>query len=192
MNGVVVSQKLETGKYARVETAWKNNDQIIINLPMELGMRTWQVNQNSVSLNYGPLTFSLKIEEQYIKTDSKSTAVSDSRWQEGADQSKWPSWQIIPTSPWNYGLLFDNNDLSRSFTVVRNKWPENNFPFTLDVVPIQIKAKGKKIPSWTLDKFGLCSVLPAYPAKTNQPEENITLIPMGAARLRISSFPPVK
>ena len=192
VNGVVISQKPEAGKYVRIETVWKNNDQILINFPMELGMRTWQVNQNSVSLNYGPLTFSLKIGEQYLKTDSKSTAVSDSKWQEGADQTKWPSWQIIPSSPWNYGLVFDNNDLNRAFTVVRTKWPENNFPYTPDAVPIQIKARGKKIPSWTLDKYGLCSVLPAYPAKTNQPEEDITLIPMGAARLRISAFPPVK
>lgn len=192
VNGVIMNQKLEAGKYARLETSWKNNDQIILNFPMELGMRTWQVNQNCVSLNFGPLTFSLKIGEQYVKTDSKSSAVGDSRWQEGADQEKWPSFQIIPTTPWNFGLLFDYNDLSRSFTVVRNKWPESNFPFTPDAVPIQIKAKGKKIPSWTIDKYGLCSVLPAYPVKTNQPEEDITLIPMGAARLRISAFPPVK
>ena len=192
VNGVILNQKLEAGKYARLETSWKNNDQIILNFPMELGMRTWQVNQNSVSLNFGPLTFSLKIGEQYVKTDSKSSAVGDSKWQEGADQEKWPSFQIIPTTPWNFGLLFDYNDLSRSFTVVRNKWPESNFPFTPDAVPIQIKAKGKKIPSWTIDKYGLCSVLPAYPATTNQPEEDITLIPMGAARLRISAFPPVK
>jgi hypothetical protein len=73
---------------------------------------------------------------------------------------------------------------------------EVNFPLYIRIPvwckQLQIKARGKKIPSWTLDKFGLCSVLPAYPAKTNQPEENITLIPMGAARLRISAFPPVR
>ena len=192
VNGVILDHKLEPGKYARLESVWKNNDQIILNFPMELSMRTWQVNQNSVSLNYGPLTFSLKIKEQYIKTDSKISAMKNSRWQESVDPGKWPSWQIIPSSPWNYGLLFDNNHLNQSFTIVRKKWPANNFPFTPDAVPIQIKAKGKKIPSWILDKFGLCAVLPAYPARTNQPKENITLIPMGAARLRISAFPPVK
>lgn len=192
VNGVMLTQKLEPGKYARLETLWKNNDQITLNFPMELDMRTWQVNQNSVSVNYGPLTFSLKIGEQYVKTDSKASAVGDSRWQEGVDQAKWPSWQILPTSSWNYGLISDLNDLKKSFTVIRTKWPENDFPFTTESVPIQIKAKGKKIPSWTLDKNGLCAVLPAYPVVTNQPEENITLIPMGAARLRISAFPQVK
>jgi hypothetical protein len=192
VNGTLVNAKLEAGKYARIETTWKNNDRVEVNFPMTLKMRTWQVNQNSVSLNYGPLTFSLKIGEQYVKTESKKTAVGDSKWQEGADQEKWPSWQIIPTTAWNYGLIFDINDLNKSFSVVKTKWPENNYPFTTDAVPVQIKAKGKKIPAWTIDQFGLCAVLPAYPAKTNQPEENITLIPMGAARLRISAFPPVR
>jgi hypothetical protein len=191
VNDVQVRQKLEAGKYARLETVWKNNDQIILNFPMKLFTRTWQVNQNSVSLNYGPLTFSVKIGEQYVKTDSKSTASEDARWKEDVDQEKWPSWQILPSSPWNYGLLFDNNNLDGSFQVIRNKRAENSFPFSVDGVPILIKAKGKRIPSWTLDKSGLCSVLPVFPAKTNLPEENITLIPMGAARLRISAFPPV-
>jgi hypothetical protein len=88
--------------------------------------------------------------------------------------------------------LLDENNLNQSFTVVRSKWPSDNFPFTTGAVPIQIKARGKKIPSWTLDKYGLCSVLPAYPVKTSEPEEGITLIPMGAARLRISAFPQLK
>ncbi len=187
VNGSVLKAKLVPGSYARLEARWKNNDQIVANFPMELNMQIWQVNQNSASLNLGPLTFSLKIDERYIKTESKTTAVGDSRWQEKADQEKWPSWQILPASPWNYGIMFDKDDLKKSFTVVRTKLLSGNFPFTPDAVPVQMK----KIPSWTIDKFGLCGVLPAYPVKTDQPTENIILIPMGAARLRISSFPQV-
>ena len=37
---------------------------------MHLNLRTWQVNKNSVSIDYGPLTFSLKIQEKYIKPGS--------------------------------------------------------------------------------------------------------------------------
>ena len=54
--------------------------------------------------------------------------------------------------------------------------------------PIEIKAIGRKVPSWKVDQYGLCHELP----ETNAPKgekENITLIPMGAARLRISAFP---
>ncbi len=51
-----------------------------------------------------------------------------------------------------------------------------------------IKAKGRKVPSWGIDKYGLCGVLPEEAPKSEVLEE-ITLIPMGAARLRISAFP---
>ena len=42
-----------------------------------------------------------------------------------------------------------------------------------------------------MDQYGLCAVLQGSPASSQQPEEKITIIPMGAARLRISAFPTV-
>ena len=47
------------GSYICINREWANGDQLTLNLPMEVGVRTWQVNQNSVSVDYGPLTFSL-------------------------------------------------------------------------------------------------------------------------------------
>lgn len=49
---------------------------------------------------------------------------------------------------------------------------------------------GRRIPSWTVDGTGLCSVLPDEGVKTG-PDEPVTLVPMGAARLRILAFPNV-
>jgi len=191
LNGSPIRTTLTASSYARISRVWKNNDVLTIHFPMELSVRQWEVNQNSISVNYGPLTFSLKIDEQYEKCDSKATAISDSRWQEGADATKWPSWEIQANSPWNYGLQCNMENPAQSFTVVKKAWPQDNFPFTSESVPIEIKAKGRRIPSWSIDRFHLCAVLPAYPAQAAGPLENITLIPMGAARLRISAFPPV-
>jgi hypothetical protein len=42
-----------------------------------------------------------------------------------------------------------------------------------------------------MDKYELCSVLQPSPARSDQPAEKVTLIPMGAARLRISAFPTI-
>ena len=78
-----------------------------------------------------------------------------------------------------------------SLTIIKKPWPQNNFPFTETDVPILIKANGKLIPSWTLDKYGLCETLPQSPVTVDTKEEIINLIPMGAARLRISAFPVV-
>jgi hypothetical protein len=51
--------------------------------------------------------------------------------------------------------------------------------------------KAKKIPEWQLDRHGLCAVLQDSPVLSDEPTETITLIPMGAARLRISAFPVI-
>ena len=64
-------------------------------------------------------------------------------------------------------------------------------PFTLDNVPIEITVKARKIPKWQLNKKGLVQEIQQSPAKTAEPLETVTLIPMGAARLRISAFPTI-
>ncbi len=180
------------GSYVCINREWTNGDQIILNLPMEIGIRTWTVNQNSVSVDYGPLTFSLKIKEDYQKISSTASAIGDSKWQKNADQTKWPAYRIDFKSPWNYGLIVDKANLSNSFSVVRKAWPVDNYPFSQKNTPIEIQAKGRQIPWWRIDQFGLVDVLPMFPTKTNQPIESVTLIPMGSARLRISVFPVVE
>ena len=159
---------------------------------MKLKVKTWEKNKNSVSINYGPMTFSLKINEKYIRFDSKATAQYDSKWQENADPSKWPSFEIQPDGAWNYGLINSFADLEKNYTVIRKPWPADNFPFTISAVPIELKTTGKKVPGWTIDQYGLCAELPQSPVLTDEPPDEITLVPMGAARLRISSFPVVK
>lgn len=192
LNDRPVNATLMSGAYARISRIWRDGDVLTVHFPMELSVRQWAVNQNSISVNYGPLTFSLKMNEQYVKGDSKETAIFDSRWQEGADANNWPSWEIHGASAWNYGLICNPANPEHSFTVLKKAWPQNNFPFTIESVPIEIKAQGRRIPYWGIDQFGLCAVLPAYPAKAAGPIEDILLIPMGAARLRISAFPALE
>jgi hypothetical protein len=192
VNGVEEKVVVEPGSYARIEAKWKQGDVVELVLPMKLKKQDWTKNKNSVSISYGPLTFSLKIEESYKLVDSKKAVAWDSKWQPNADQSKWPSYEIYPASMWNYGLALNDQPLESQFEMVKKAWPENDFPFTEADVPFILKAKGKIIPEWILDKYGLCDVLPQSPVTVATNEQPIELIPMGAARLRISSFPVVK
>ncbi len=96
-----------------------------------------------------------------------------------------------PTTPWNYGLVLDAAHPEKSFTVKKLAWPKDDYPFTPASAPIEIMAKGRQIPQWTVDKYGLCAVLQPSPAWSDQPVQDVTLIPMGATRLRISAFPTV-
>jgi hypothetical protein len=178
--------------YIKLSNKWKNGDRIILELPMHIQVREWTQNKNSVSVNYGPLTFSLKIAENYVKTDGKTAVQGDSGWQATADQSKWPAFNIYPASAWNYGLLLDKQHPENSFSIIKKPWPKNNNPFTNAGAPIQLIAKGRQIADWQIDENGLCGVLPQSPVASAQPESNLTLVPMGGARLRISAFPVIE
>ena len=191
VNGVKIDVIPEAGKYVRMERTWKNGDEVVLNLPMSLSVKTWELNHNSASVNYGPLTFSLKIDERYVKLESDKTAIFDSKWQKDADVTQWPSYEIYPDSPWNYGLIVNKEHPEKSFEIHKKPWPENNFPFSVDAVPISLRAQGKKIPAWTIDAYGLAGELKDSPVRSTEQEETIALIPMGAARLRISAFPVI-
>ena len=192
VNGNPVGIHASPSSYIRLENKWKQGDVIELRLPMQLSLQLWTQNKNSVSVNYGPLTFSLKIKEYYQKVSSKESAIGDSKWQPDADQTKWPAYNIYPASMWNYGLELNDKPLADQFQIIKKPWPENNFPFDQKDVPVMLKAKGKLIPEWTIDKYGLCGVLPESPVNVHTEEQEIELIPMGAARLRISAFPVVK
>ena len=191
INGVAQAATFEAGSYARIERKWKQGDVVELVLPMKLKKQNWDKNKNSVSISYGPLTFSLKIDESYKIMDSKKSAIGDSKWQANTDQSAWPSYEIYPAGMWNYGLVLNDQPLENQFELIKKPWPKNDFPFTLQAVPWSLKARGKIIPEWILDKYGLCDVLPQSPVAVSTKEEPIELVPMGAARLRITSFPVV-
>lgn len=192
VNGRKIKISATPGSYIVLKGSWKNGDKVNLQLPMELKVREWTANKNSVSVNYGPLTFSLDIKETYRQEDGKKNVQGDSKWQENADAAKWPSYEIMPGSDWNYGLLLNKDGWEKSFTVTRKAWPKDNNPFTNAAAPLEISAKGKKIPSWTIDQYGLCAVLPQSPVASTEPPTELKLVPMGGARLRIASFPVVK
>jgi hypothetical protein len=192
VNGKALKTNAAAGDYLVLNNKWKNGDKIGLKLPMKIKVREWEKNKNSVSVNYGPLTFSLKIAENYVQKDSKITAIGDSGWQKDADPVKWPSFEIYAASDWNYGVMLNKTSPKNSFTVVKKAWPKDDNPFTNAGAPIELQVKGKIIPGWKIDQYGLCGLLPQSPVQTDQQATTLTLVPMGGARLRISAFPVVE
>ena len=182
INGQKEKVAQEAGKYVRINRLWKTGDRVELDLPMQVTVNRWTENHDSVSVNYGALTFSLKIGEEARKTD----------WHiKGDPAHNWPFTELYPSTPWNYGLVLDAAHPEKTFAVTKLAWPKDDYPFTPESAPIQIVARGKQIPEWTLDKYGLCAVLQVSPVRSEKPEETVTLIPMGTARLRISAFPTI-
>jgi DUF1680 family protein len=190
LNGSAVGQPQE-GRYLRIERQWQNGDQLLLTFPMSVSTRVWAKNKGSVSIDYGPLTFSLKIDERYNRRDSRDHEIvqDDSHWQTGVDASLWPAYEIFADSPWNYALEVNEQNMPRQMSISRKSWPADDFPFTLENVPLEMKVTGRQIPSWGFDNTGMTSPLPTRFAPRSESSVQLTLVPMGAARLRICSFP---
>ena len=179
------------GKYVKIEKMWHDGDQILLSLPMSVNTCVWQQNKASISVNYGPLTLSLRIDERFVQRDSSDPEIvqDDSHWQESVDKSLWPAYEIFADSPWNYALKVDDDNMPVDFSVIQKPWPEDNYPFSVEASPLEFKAKGRRVPSWGLDKTEMTDVLPTRFVPRDDEEEEIRLVPMGGARLRIAAFP---
>ena len=176
VNGESAVVQAQPDTFVVVDRAWQNGDRITLQLPMKISVRVWKKNKDSVSVDRGPLTYSLDIGET---------------WRTYGRNDRWPDFEVFPATPWNYGLIVNEKDPEKSFEVVQKPGALARQPFTPADVPIELRAKGKQIPQWKTDKTGLIEPLQRSPVKSDQPVQSITLIPMGAARLRISAFPVI-
>jgi hypothetical protein len=175
INGQPVEAKFEPGCYAALHRSWRNADQIRLELPMEIEIKTWEKINGAVSVKRGPLWYSVKIEE---------------KWKRCGGTDQWPAYEILPSSPWNYGLLIDPKKPADSIRLAHQKPPAYQ-PFMPQNAPIVLKAKAKRIPSWQ-EEGKMVGKVPPSPVSSDMAIEEITLIPMGCARLRISVFPQIK
>lgn len=174
INDETVDADAEAGSYTLIERIWNNEDRVRLELPMKINLTVWEKMKNSVSVNRGPLTYSLKIGEE---------------WRKYGGTDEWPEYEVFPTTPWNYGLIVDRENPESSFEVSTRSWIAYQ-PFEPNSAPIEFHGKGKRIPNWTL--ISKCAgELQQSPVRSDEPVEDIALIPMGCARLRISSFPTI-
>jgi hypothetical protein len=174
VNGKPVEVKARPSSWARLQRTWREGDVVRLELPMKLSVKVWKKNNNAISIERGPLTFSLAIGE---------------RWQRYGGTEQWPAYGVFPATLWNYGLVVDLTNPSASFNVIHTAGVLAEQPFTLEDAPIRLEAQGKRILQWKQEANGLIGSLQGSPARSGQPVEKITLVPMGCARLRVSAFP---
>jgi len=170
VNGKRVDGVKAGAGWATVERMWADGDTVEITLPMTLKVKRWKEMKDAASVEYGPLTFSLKIKEQ---------------WRKYGASEKWPGWEVFPETDWNYALVAD----AAKMRAVRKTGELSDQPFTHETAPLSIVAKGRKVNEWKQMPNGMIGEIQASPVRSSINEDEITLIPMGAARLRVSMFP---
>jgi Beta-L-arabinofuranosidase, GH127 catalytic domain/Beta-L-arabinofuranosidase, GH127 middle domain len=176
VNGHSVPAEPRPLAFLVLNRTWNPGDTVTLHLPMRVEVRKWAKNKGAVSVNYGPLSFALDIQE---------------KWERYGSNPEWPEWQVFPDSPWNYGLVLNRTAPAKSFTLVRRTGPLATQPFTPQTAPLALEVRARRIPGWTMDRFHVVGKLQQSPVHSDQPLETIRLIPMGAARLRISMFPTI-
>jgi hypothetical protein len=157
------------GTFHRLARRWAAGDRIELRFPMKVRLSRWY--NQSIALDRGPLVFSLR-----VPTD----------WRKLRDRGPTADWTLHPAGAWNYGLAVDESNLA---AVRVEEAPLGAYPFSAEGAPVRLTAPARRIPGWEIVN-GSAAPPPEQPAST-QPLESVTLVPYGAAKLRITAFPQV-
>lgn len=173
VNGSVQTEVV-SGQFYTINRTWSNNDKIEVEFPMEIILN--KEFNNSVSVQRGPLVYSLKIEELWVERTDFGNGFKE--------------YEVLPKSDWNYALVLDPNKPADSFQVLKGKMPEN--PYEQATTPVSLTVEAKKLDSWVYSLNGLMACDPPYgPVSSNEPTEQIVLVPFGAQNIRATCLPVV-
>ena len=158
---------VKAGAFYTVTRVWRAGDRVELTFPMRVRASRWF--RNSVALERGPLVYSLRIGEE---------------WRKVAQHGPAADWEVRPATAWNYALVIDPENPA---AVVTEK-PVGEVPFSAAGAPVELRVKGRRLAGWGLEQ-GSAGPLPESPVATAAPDEELSLIPYGAAKLRITAFP---
>ncbi len=128
INGKSMTEQILPGKMVKLEREWANGDEIELSLPMKVSLSLW--NNSSVAVSRGPLLYSLKIKQDWLKTAERFPG--------------FPDWNCSAASDWNYALCFPFESHSpKKFSLISGGYdPDRFFTVKYNEVPEDVKAMG--------------------------------------------------
>jgi hypothetical protein len=159
-----------SGSFHTVDRLWEGETHIRLSLPMQ--PQILERPNGAISLSRGPLLYALPIGEDWRQVN------------EDKPHRELPhtDWEVRPTTPWNYALETAIDSMEFSEHALQSPVFSPNTP------PISASIRGQRVPEWTMSD-GSAGPTPSHPASSNEPLENLQLIPYGCTNLRIAEFP---
>jgi len=170
-------EKMKPGAFHRIEREWKGTIEVALRFPMR-PKATIRYNE-AVSVERGPLVYALKIGETWSRVNA------DKPYRE----LPHGDFEVRPLTPWNYGLLIDEK--KPEMGVRFEERPVGDKPFSPEGAGMAAAVQGRKINGWKI-AHGWAAEFAPGPQESNEPLEDLTLIPYGCTNIRITEFPRLK
>jgi DUF1680 family protein len=167
-------EPLAPGTFHRLHREWRGPTTVTLRFPMR--PRVSLRYNDALAVERGPLVYSLRIEEQWTRVN----ADKPHREPPHADH------EVRPASPWNYGLLLD--PAAPETDVAFEERPVGDRPFSAEGAGIRARVRGRRLPEWKL-AHGWASETPPGLQRSGEPLEELTLMPYGCTRIRVTEFP---
>ena len=172
------AESIDAGTFCRVDRVWPEQSELHLRFPMRTAVQ--RRFNNSVTIERGPLVYALAVGAEWrpVAPVTRSAPTTDERVAY--------DYEVYPTSGWNYTLDIDpaQPDTGVSFETR----PVGGTVFSVDGVPLVAHVRGRRLPAWQLE-HGAAAPVPGSPATSDEPLEQLTLVPYGCTILRVTEFP---